>query len=168
MTQQPATATGGPAGGFKVESNAAGRDFVVSVADGSASGKSDDEILSQFPQFLAQGGKLTSQTYVATGAVTGRELLIDKPGQETERVRIFVSHKRLFEVGKEAVAGRGTLIVGVGAVTVDETVALARHAEKVGCDGALILPPYFVKLTDDEIYAHYADVTGRIGLPVML
>jgi hypothetical protein len=105
VTQQPGTTTGGPAGGIKVESNAAGRDFVVSVADGSASGKSDDEILSQFPQFLAQGGKLTSQTYVATGAVTGRELLIDKPGQETERVRIFVSHKRLYEVGAQSSLG---------------------------------------------------------------
>ena len=35
-------------------------------------------------------------------------------------------------------------------------------AEKAGADGALILPPYFVKLTDDEIFAHYRDV-GRSG-----
>lgn len=76
--------------------------------------------------------------------------------------------KRLYEVSKEAMAGRGTLIVGTGAVTVDEAVALSRHAEKVGCDGALILPPYFVKLSDDEIFAHYADVTAAIGLPVVL
>ena len=105
VTQQPATTTGGPAGGIKVESNAAGRDFVVSVADGSASGKSDEEILSQFPQFLAQGGTLTSQTYVATGAVTGRELLIDKPGQETQRVRVFVSHQRLYEISAQSSLG---------------------------------------------------------------
>lgn len=76
--------------------------------------------------------------------------------------------KRLYEVSKEAMAGRGTLIVGTGAVTVDEAVALSRHAETVGCDGALILPPYFVKLSDDEIFAHYADVTAAIGLPVVL
>lgn len=76
--------------------------------------------------------------------------------------------KRVFEVAKEAMAGRGTLIVGTGAVTVAETVALSRHAEKVGADGALILPPYFVKLSDDEIYAHYADVNAAIGLPIML
>ena len=76
--------------------------------------------------------------------------------------------KRLYEVSKEAMAGRGTLLVGTGAVTVDEAVALSRHAEKVGCDGALILPPYFVKLSDDEIFAHYTDVTAAIGLPVVL
>lgn len=76
--------------------------------------------------------------------------------------------KRLFDVAKEAMAGRGTLIVGTGAVTVAETVALTLAAEKAGCDGALILPPYFVKLTDDEIYAHYADVNKAVGLPIIL
>lgn len=76
--------------------------------------------------------------------------------------------KRLFDVAHEAIAGRVTLIAGTGAVSVEETVALTRHAEAAGCDGALILPPYFVKLSDDEIYAHFADVTAQIGLPVVL
>jgi 4-hydroxy-tetrahydrodipicolinate synthase len=76
--------------------------------------------------------------------------------------------KRLFDVAKDAMAGRGTLIVGTGAVTAAETVALTLAAEKAGCDGALILPPYFVKLTDDEIYAHYADVNKAVGLPIVL
>jgi 4-hydroxy-tetrahydrodipicolinate synthase len=76
--------------------------------------------------------------------------------------------KRLYDVAHEAVAGRGTLIVGTGAITVEETVALTRHAEVIGCDGALILPPYFVKLSDDEIFAHYQDVTAQIGLPVLV
>jgi 4-hydroxy-tetrahydrodipicolinate synthase len=76
--------------------------------------------------------------------------------------------KRLFDVAHEAIAGRVTLIAGTGAVSVEETVALTRHAEAAGCDGALILPPYFVKLSDDEIFAHFADVTAQIGLPVVL
>ena len=76
--------------------------------------------------------------------------------------------KRLFDVAYEAIAGRVTLIAGTGAISVEETVALTRHAEAAGCDGALILPPYFVKLSDDEIEAHFADVTGAIGLPVVL
>jgi hypothetical protein len=105
VTQSPASTTGGPSGGIKVESNAAGRDFLITVADGSASTKSDDQILSEFPQFLAQGGTLTSQTYVATGAIVGRDVLIDRPGQETQRVRIFVSHRRLYEVSAQSSLG---------------------------------------------------------------
>lgn len=76
--------------------------------------------------------------------------------------------KRLFDLAYEAIAGRVTLIAGTGAVSVEETVALTRHAEAAGCDGALILPPYFVKLSDDEIFAHFDDVTAQIGLPVVL
>ena len=41
-------------------------------------------------------------------------------------------------------------------------------AEKAGGDGVLILPPYFVKLTDDEIFAHYRDVAGQTRIPILL
>lgn len=74
--------------------------------------------------------------------------------------------KRLYAVAAEVTKGRGTLLVGTGAITVDETVALTNAAEEAGADGALILPPFFVKLTDDEIFAHFRDVDARIGLPV--
>ncbi len=76
--------------------------------------------------------------------------------------------RRLFAVAREAVGRRGTLLVGSGAITVDEAVALTRHAETLGCDGALLVPPYFVKLTDDEIVAHYTEVCAATGLPVVL
>lgn len=76
--------------------------------------------------------------------------------------------QRICDVSREAVAGRGTLIVSTGAVTVDETVALTRYAHGAGVDGALILPPYFVKLADHEVYAHYADVSAATELPIML
>jgi 4-hydroxy-tetrahydrodipicolinate synthase len=76
--------------------------------------------------------------------------------------------KRLYEAASDAVAGRVTVIVGTGAVTVEETVKLTRHAEAAGCDGVLILPPYFVKLSDDEIFAHFADVAAQAGPPIIL
>ena len=53
--------------------------------------------------------------------------------------------KRYYDLAVEAVAKRVTLIVGTGAVTVDETVKLTNMAHKAGVDGVLILPPYFVK-----------------------
>jgi 4-hydroxy-tetrahydrodipicolinate synthase len=75
---------------------------------------------------------------------------------------------RYYELAVEAVAGRVTLIVGTGAVTADETVKLTAVAQKAGVDGALILPPYFVKLTDDEIFAHYRDVVSETRIPILL
>jgi 4-hydroxy-tetrahydrodipicolinate synthase len=75
---------------------------------------------------------------------------------------------RYYSLAVEAVAGRVTLVVGTGAVTVDETVKLTNMASKAGVDGVLILPPYFVKLTDDEIFAHYRDVVSQTRIPILL
>ena len=75
---------------------------------------------------------------------------------------------RYYSLAVEAVAGRVTLVVGTGAVTVDETVKLTKMADKAGADGVLILPPYFVKLTDDEIFAHYRDVVSQTRIPILL
>jgi len=63
--------------------------------------------------------------------------------------------------------GRGTAIVGVGCVGAAETIAFAKMAAECGADGVLVLPPYFVKLTDDEIFAHFAAVSAASPLPIM-
>jgi dihydrodipicolinate synthase/N-acetylneuraminate lyase len=67
-----------------------------------------------------------------------------------------------------AMKGRGTVIVGVGCVGPADTIALAHEAKAAGVDGVLVLPPYFVKLSDDEIFAHYKAVNAAVKLPVMV
>ena len=76
--------------------------------------------------------------------------------------------KGLMDMSVRIVAGRGTVIAGAGAVTVADTIDLVRHAGEAGCDGALVKPPWFVKLTDDEIFAHYEDVAAGIDVPILL
>jgi hypothetical protein len=85
----------------------AGRSYDLSATDASKSTKSDDQILSEVPKAMAEGvgGTLGSETYVATGQVVGREFTIDKPGQATARVRIFVAHRRLYEIVSQSTLG---------------------------------------------------------------
>jgi len=75
---------------------------------------------------------------------------------------------RLFNLGVKSAEGRGTVIVGTGAVTVEETMQLTLEAERAGCNGALILPPYFVKLTEDQIFHHYENISAATNIPIML
>jgi 4-hydroxy-tetrahydrodipicolinate synthase len=75
---------------------------------------------------------------------------------------------RLFQLGVNAAQGRGTVIVGSGAVTVDETIELTLEAERAGADGALILPPYFVRLTEDQIFHHFEKICASTQIPIML
>lgn len=80
----------------------------------------------------------------------------------------FEERKKLWMAGVKAMAGRGFVLPGTGAIGVDDTIMLTKAALDVGCDGGLILPPYFVKLNDDEIFAHYEAVSRAIDGPIML
>ena len=80
----------------------------------------------------------------------------------------FDERCELFRIGAEAVGSRGTVLAGTGAVTVDETVRLTRAAEDAGCDAALILPPFFIHLNEDEIFAHFCAVDAAVSFPIVL
>lgn len=74
----------------------------------------------------------------------------------------------LFELGANCVRGRGVVFAGTGAVTVAETVRLTEAAQAAGCDAALILPPYFIRLNEDEIFTHFRDVDKAVSMPIVL
>jgi len=74
----------------------------------------------------------------------------------------------LYQTAARAVDGRGTLLAGTGAITVDETLRLTSAAAAAGCDAALILPPYFIHLNDDEIFEHFRAIDAATELPIVL
>ena len=74
----------------------------------------------------------------------------------------------LFAIGAKVVNGRATVIAGTGAVTVDEALRLTDAAREAGCDGALILPPYFIRLDEDEIFEHFRAIDAQASLPIVL
>lgn len=80
----------------------------------------------------------------------------------------FEERCELLRYGADSVGGRGTVIAGTGAVTVTETVRLTRAAQDAGCDGALILPPYFIRLNADEIFEHYREIDAAVSFPIVL
>lgn len=79
----------------------------------------------------------------------------------------LAERKALYAEAVRAAAGRGTVIVGTGCVTAAETIDLAIAAKEAGADGILVLPPYFVKLTEEEILAHFAAVSAGSPLPIV-
>lgn len=119
----------------------------------SADGRLDEDALGRNMERLLAAGS----TGFLVGGCTGEFWAMS-----------MAERKRLFEIAAGILSGRGTLLVGTGAPTTSEVIELVHHAEKVGCDGAVILPPYFVKASDDEIYAHYSDISAAVTLPIML
>ncbi len=74
----------------------------------------------------------------------------------------------LYRFAKERVGGRCALVFGTG--TNDTRVAI-RHtefAEKLGCDGALLVTPYYNKGTERGVLCHYRKIAESTSLPLML
>jgi 4-hydroxy-tetrahydrodipicolinate synthase len=64
------------------------------------------------------------------------------------------------------------LMVGTGAASVSDAVALTRHAAELGFGGALVLPPFYYKGVPDEGLIAYIDIlikaTERKPIPIYL
>jgi 4-hydroxy-tetrahydrodipicolinate synthase len=56
------------------------------------------------------------------------------------------------------------MMPGTGACSVDDAVTMTRASVKAGCAGVLMLPPFYYKdVSDDGLFAFYADVIEKIG-----
>jgi 4-hydroxy-tetrahydrodipicolinate synthase len=56
------------------------------------------------------------------------------------------------------------LMPGTGLCALPDTVKLTEHVTRLGCAGALMLPPFYYKgVSDDGLYRSYAEVIERIG-----
>ena len=56
------------------------------------------------------------------------------------------------------------MMPGTGTTAITDTVLLTRHAEQLGCPGALLLPPFYYKNpSDDGLLAYFNEVIQRTG-----
>ncbi|MDA0204746.1 MAG: dihydrodipicolinate synthase family protein [Acidobacteria bacterium] len=59
------------------------------------------------------------------------------------------------ETARDALDGRGRLIVGIGAVSLAESIALGQHALDHGADLLLLPPPHYFRYEPEDIGAFY-------------
>ncbi|MAI12225.1 MAG: dihydrodipicolinate synthase family protein [Rhodospirillaceae bacterium TMED167] len=68
----------------------------------------------------------------------------------------------------DALVGAGIdprmMMPGTGCCAITETARLTAHANKLGCGGVLMLPPFYYKgVSDDGLFAAYSEVIQRVG-----
>lgn len=77
-------------------------------------------------------------------------------------------HIKLLEVTVKAVAGKVPVYAGTGGVTTRDSIRITAAAEGLGADLALLITPYFVQPSQDELVEHYVAVAKSTKLPVLL
>jgi 4-hydroxy-tetrahydrodipicolinate synthase len=68
----------------------------------------------------------------------------------------------------EEVNGKIPVIAGTGGMSTKQTIAFTKDAEKLEVDAALIVTPFYFKLTNREIYEHYKTIFEAVDLPIIL
>ena len=77
-------------------------------------------------------------------------------------------HDELIQAVVGLAGGRVQVIAGTGSNDTAETVERTRRAARLGADGALLIAPYYNKPTQEGLYRHFAEVAGRVELPLVL
>lgn len=60
------------------------------------------------------------------------------------------------------------VIAGTGSNCTEQTIKDTQRAKELGCDGALIVTPYYNKPTQEGLYLHYKKIAESIDLPIIL
>ncbi|WP_292893443.1 MULTISPECIES: 4-hydroxy-tetrahydrodipicolinate synthase [unclassified Nitratireductor] len=77
-------------------------------------------------------------------------------------------HREVVRICVEAAQGRVPVIAGAGSNSTREAIALARFAEEVKADAALVVTPYYNKPTQAGLYEHFAAVARATSLPIII
>lgn len=74
----------------------------------------------------------------------------------------------LFKAVREAVNSKAFVIAGTGSNNTAASIELAEQAGKIGCDGILLVTPYYNKPSQEGLYRHFQAVAAKTDLPVIL
>ena len=74
----------------------------------------------------------------------------------------------LFEFAAEKISGRTRLILGTGTNDTRAALKHTKYAERVGCDGVLLVTPYYNKGTETGVEKHYLTIAESTVLPTIL
>lgn len=76
--------------------------------------------------------------------------------------------KMVIKTVVEEVNGKIPVVAGTGGMSTKQTIAFTKDAENLEVDAALIVTPFYFKLSNREIYEHYKTLLETVNLPVIL
>jgi dihydrodipicolinate synthase/N-acetylneuraminate lyase len=76
-------------------------------------------------------------------------------------------YRRVLELNVTAAAGRVPVIAGIGSLSTQGAIDLAQHAEQIGADAVMVVPPFYDPLDFTALKAFLTAVAESISLPVV-
>jgi 4-hydroxy-tetrahydrodipicolinate synthase len=79
-----------------------------------------------------------------------------------------IERNLLVDAAIEAAAGRKTVIAATGSQSLEESLALSKHAARAGADALLIVTPYYIKPPQRGLVNYYLEIAREIDIPWMI
>jgi 4-hydroxy-tetrahydrodipicolinate synthase len=76
--------------------------------------------------------------------------------------------RKIIEIVMEEAGGKVGVVAGTGSMSTRETILFTRDAKALGVDAALVVTPFYFKLSSRELIMHYKAVLEAVDLPIVL
>lgn len=76
--------------------------------------------------------------------------------------------RQVIEIVIDEVHGKLPVIPGTGSISTRETILLTGDARDLGADAALVVTPFYFKLSSEAICEHYRAVIEAVDLPIVI
>jgi 4-hydroxy-tetrahydrodipicolinate synthase len=76
--------------------------------------------------------------------------------------------RKIVETVVEEVDGKALVIAGTGSTSTKETILFTKDAQDAGADAALVVTPFYFKLSNKEMHEHYANVLSAVDFEIIL
>lgn len=77
-------------------------------------------------------------------------------------------HKKALLTAVQTAKGRIPIIAGTGSNYTDHAIMMSQYAEEIGCNGVLLVTPYYNKTTQRGLYQHFKAIAESTALPIIL
>jgi 4-hydroxy-tetrahydrodipicolinate synthase len=90
------------------------------------------------------------------------------PHHKAESLNLTIAERKLgAEIAVKTVAKRVPVSIFLGTLSEEDSIDIARHAEKIGADAVLAISPYVRRPTQEEIYDSVVRLGTATGLPIL-
>ena len=90
------------------------------------------------------------------------------PHHKAESLNLTVAERKLgAEIAVKTVARRVPVSIFLGTLSEEDSIDIARHAEKIGADAVLAISPYVRRPTQEEIYDSVVRLGTATALPIL-
>lgn len=76
--------------------------------------------------------------------------------------------KEVIKFVVDKVNGKIPVIAGTGSNSTKTAIEMSKFAQDVGCDGLLIVTPYYNKCSQEGLYKHYKEISNNVSIPIIL